>query len=79
MVTAILPERDVQLKPPLSKDFAQRLPRILQELESEWRVTQQKGEAAAMESPGQSLLRVAHHSLSALLELQSIDPRVWRI
>lgn len=56
------------------EQFRSLLPPMLDVIESEWRrVARTKSRGHAGDTPRQSLLRVAHHTLASLLELAHED------
>jgi hypothetical protein len=55
-------------KPEASNDFSQRLSEMLGELEQQWRLEQGRP-GRIIDTPRQSLLRVAHFALAGVLEL----------
>ncbi len=65
-----LRELSPSYKTSLLDPFTERLPHILTEIETEWRrlVTEEK--PGPVDSPRESLLRVAHHALAGVLDLE---------
>jgi len=71
MLAENIHERADQLKP---DSLTAILPGIIQKLERGWIVLRHRKQPGRnFDTPQQSLLRVAHHSLSALLELETME------
>lgn len=65
MQTVLEPTSEGKLT--LSKDFAEKLPGMIRDVEQEFR--RQRSYSSGVDAPTQSLLRAGHHVLSALQAL----------